>query len=146
MKKKLRCKAPALKKTFLCNSSTWRSCRYHQRRETACTFCGSVAHYSNSCPRITDGDERYRFVRNRDLCQYCLNDCNPCVVCSRKEDECFYCEIMSKKECLRFLIPNDGGHHRALCNVPDSRNRIAERIREVEREIEEIRCARIVAV
>ncbi|KAK6757977.1 hypothetical protein RB195_015664 [Necator americanus] len=33
----------------------------------------------------------------------------------------------------------DGGHHRALCNIPDSKKKIAARIDEVEGEIEEAR-------
>ncbi|KAK5970963.1 hypothetical protein GCK32_012130 [Trichostrongylus colubriformis] len=106
--------------------------------DVECTFCNSISHYSDSCPRIKDGDERYRFVKKRGLCQYCLGSCNPYFACSREKNDCFYCGIMRKKESLRFLIPKDGGHHRALCNIPNAKNLILERIREVKREMEEV--------
>ncbi|KAL6734972.1 hypothetical protein Aduo_005458 [Ancylostoma duodenale] len=34
-----------------------------------------------------------------------------------------------------FLIPDDNGHHRALCTIPDSKNKIAQRIAQIKEEL-----------
>ncbi|KAK5977471.1 hypothetical protein GCK32_009400 [Trichostrongylus colubriformis] len=107
--------------------------------DVRCTFCLSLEHFSDSCPRITDGDERYRFVKRRNLCLYCLEDCDPNRSCLKKGKGCFYCEVIRKTKYLHFLIPKDPGHHRALCNITNSKNIIAERIQELKHEIERVR-------
>ncbi|XGW25891.1 hypothetical protein V3C99_006917 [Haemonchus contortus] len=110
----------------------------NKRSDVRCTFCASVWHFSDSCPTMTDEDERFRFVQRRKLCQYCLEDCDPNKTCPRERDECFYCNIIWKVKSLRFLIPNDNGHHRALCNIPNSKNLLKERIQEVKGEMEKM--------
>lgn len=102
-----------------------------------CSFCNNDgSHFSDSCPRITNGDERWHFVRDKGLCQHCLRDHGP--ECRDGVKECWYCKI-AKKTVLKSLIPLDGGHHGALCNIPDAKPKIAERIRDVEQEIKTLR-------
>ncbi|KAK5976284.1 hypothetical protein GCK32_018977 [Trichostrongylus colubriformis] len=100
-----------------------------------CVFCGrNGMHFSDSCPEITDGDERFSFVQRNGLCQHCLrDDCAP-NRCSGSRKQCWYCNIVAET-VLDFLICDDGGHHRALCNVPNSKDRITERIKRVKEEL-----------
>ncbi|KAL6727985.1 hypothetical protein Aduo_009803 [Ancylostoma duodenale] len=75
-----------------------------------CAFCRRVEqHYSDSCPKVTDGDERYNIVRHGGLCKHCT--------------------------IVEDLMPDDGGHHRALCNVPDARNTLRRRIEDLRRQL-----------
>ncbi|EYC29867.1 hypothetical protein Y032_0005g2307 [Ancylostoma ceylanicum] len=100
-----------------------------------CTFCGQNGlHYSDSCPHITDGDDRWFFVREQGLCPHCLERCDPRRECWSKKKKCWYCSVV-ENTILRFLIPNDGGHHRALCNIPNSEGKIRERVQEIKRQL-----------
>ncbi|ETN79146.1 hypothetical protein NECAME_09983 [Necator americanus] len=78
------------------------------------------------------------YVRDRNLCQYCLMDCDPNRRCRCQDKPCWYCSVV-RRTILDFLIPMEGGHHRAFCNIPNSKEKIAARIDELEREIEEAR-------
>lgn len=105
----------------------------HQR--LICAFCReSALHFSDSCPEIRSGEERLAFVERNNLCRFCLLRCDG-VNCKYRYKKCWYCEIV-EVTILRFLIPVDEGHHRALCSIPDSKERIQERINEVSRELE----------
>ncbi|EYB91373.1 hypothetical protein Y032_0206g1958 [Ancylostoma ceylanicum] len=100
-----------------------------------CSFCGQYGvHYSDSCPELVNGDERFSFIVRERLCQYCLEDCNPRRRCKSRNKRCWYSGIV-ERTVLNFLIPNDDGHHRALCSIPDSKNKIAERIAEIKEEL-----------
>ncbi|EYC02070.1 hypothetical protein Y032_0102g3465 [Ancylostoma ceylanicum] len=100
-----------------------------------CSFCGQYGvHYSDSCPELVNGDERFSFIVRERLCQYCLEDCNPRRRCKSRNKRCWCCGIV-ERTVLNFLIPNDDGHHRALCSIPDSKNKIAERIAEIKEEL-----------
>ncbi|EYC07869.1 hypothetical protein Y032_0068g177 [Ancylostoma ceylanicum] len=57
-----------------------------------CAFCRRVGqHYSDSCPKVTDGYERYNIVRHGELCKHCLDQCPP-DKCKFKPRRCRYCE------------------------------------------------------
>lgn len=100
-----------------------------------CTFCGLIGvHYSDSCPEITDGDARWHFVCDRGLCSHCLERFDPRRECWSKKKKCWHCSIV-RNTILRFLILNDGGHHRALCNIPNSGMKIRERIQEIKQQL-----------
>ncbi|EYC30355.1 hypothetical protein Y032_0005g2602 [Ancylostoma ceylanicum] len=100
-----------------------------------CTFCGQDGlHYSDSCPHITDGDDRWHFVREQGLYPHCLERCDPRRDCCSKKKKCWYCSVV-ENTILRYLIPKDGAHHRAFCNIPDSGGKIRERIQEIKRKL-----------
>ncbi|VDP45443.1 unnamed protein product [Heligmosomoides polygyrus] len=78
-----------------------------------CAFCSAEArHYSDSCPVVITGDERFRTRR-------------PCWYCKKIEGT-----------IVEDLIPDDRGHHKALCPVPDKRSVVRERLTQVQREID----------
>ncbi|KAK6012713.1 hypothetical protein OSTOST_22115 [Ostertagia ostertagi] len=100
-----------------------------------CTFCNQCGgHYSDSCPDIVSGADRLRFVDYQGLCRYCLEFCEKS--CNRENKGCFYCEVV-ENTILNFLIPEEP-HHRALCTVPDSKDRIRLEIWRVRKEIENL--------
>ncbi|KAL6729886.1 hypothetical protein Aduo_000897 [Ancylostoma duodenale] len=68
------------------------------------------------------------------LCQYCLEDCDPRRRCRSRNKRCWYCGVV-ERTILNFLKPDDNGHHRALCPIPDSKNKIAQRIAEIKEEL-----------
>ncbi|KAL6731019.1 hypothetical protein Aduo_001933 [Ancylostoma duodenale] len=51
-----------------------------------------------------------------------------------QEKKCGYCSVV-ENTILRFPIPNDGGHHRALCNIPNSGGKVRERVQEIKRQL-----------
>ncbi|KAK6011427.1 hypothetical protein OSTOST_23485 [Ostertagia ostertagi] len=94
-------------------------------------------HFSDSCPKVVNGNDRFRLADRNGTCFLCLGSC-PRSGCLEDYKECWYCFIVrTRAPILRFLIPKDKGHHRALCTIPDSKDRIRRAIREVQQEIEE---------
>ncbi|RCN32860.1 hypothetical protein ANCCAN_21323 [Ancylostoma caninum] len=56
-----------------------------------CAFCNLTGvHYSDSCPNVRDGNERFDIIMRSDLCKYCLERC-PYEVCKYRYRECWYC-------------------------------------------------------
>ncbi|KAK6031620.1 hypothetical protein OSTOST_02228 [Ostertagia ostertagi] len=103
--------------------------------DVTCSFCGRFGrHFSDSCTDIVRGKERLDFILRRKMCRHCLG-AHESKYCRADEKSCWYCDIV-RNTALRFLIENDG-HHRALCKIPDSRDRISERIRTVRDQIHE---------
>ncbi|EYB82584.1 hypothetical protein Y032_0356g3356 [Ancylostoma ceylanicum] len=103
-----------------------------------CAFCKEVGrHYSDSCPQVTDGDERYNLAIFNGLCKFCLNKC-PQGGCKFRPRTCWYCERI-RGTIAEDLIPDDRGHHRALCNVPNARGELRRRIEEAKRQLERLR-------
>ncbi|KHJ91498.1 integrase core domain protein [Oesophagostomum dentatum] len=104
-----------------------------------CTFCKDAGrHYSDSCPMMTNGNQRFYYVQDNDLCKYCLMDCEPSRPCPSRRKRCWYCERV-EHTVLDFLIPRDGGHHRALCSIPDARPRVMQLIEHRRQELKELR-------
>ncbi|EYC36874.1 hypothetical protein Y032_0848g2670 [Ancylostoma ceylanicum] len=107
-----------------------------------CAFCGIYGeHFSDSCPRIQNGDTRFDIIRGRLLCVYCLEDCpKDCPsssTCNYKRRQCWYCNRV-KGTMFEDLIPRDNGHHRSLCNVPDKKHIAMVRITSAKRELAEL--------
>ncbi|VDP08810.1 unnamed protein product [Heligmosomoides polygyrus] len=101
-----------------------------------CAFCEAQgAHYSDSCPVYTNEDERFELIMRDGRCQYCLERCADREECKRKSNPCWYCSIV-RPTILRFLIPNNEWHHRALCSVPNSKDRIRDAIEDVRSSLE----------
>ncbi|VDO99847.1 unnamed protein product [Heligmosomoides polygyrus] len=70
-----------------------------------CCFCKEVGwHYSDSCPVITSGDERWRFVRENKLCQYCLRSHGS--TCRDKNKKCWYCSVIEKTVAFGSSAPH----------------------------------------
>ncbi|VDL79217.1 unnamed protein product [Nippostrongylus brasiliensis] len=103
-----------------------------------CSFCATDGkHYSDSCPIVVNGDERWKIIQQTGGCQFCLLKCNDHQRCAYAGKPCFYCERV-KGSSFEWLIPKDGGHHRALCNIPDKRREAQRRIENLQEEIEEL--------
>ncbi|KAK6027695.1 hypothetical protein OSTOST_06273 [Ostertagia ostertagi] len=93
-----------------------------------CSFCGIYGdHFSDSCTFITDGRERYNYIDQESRCKLCLRKGHATEVCRAKDQECWYCEIV-QNTALSFLVDKQP-HHRAICSIPDSKERITARIR-----------------
>ncbi|KAK6022761.1 hypothetical protein OSTOST_11527, partial [Ostertagia ostertagi] len=102
-----------------------------------CPFCGAIAHhYSDSCPEITTGQERYNFIEENGMCRICLGRGHKAAECRTEEKDCWYCNTV-RGRALYFLV-EEQEHHRALCVIPDSKDRIRARIRRVEEELSRI--------
>ncbi|PIO59861.1 hypothetical protein TELCIR_18663 [Teladorsagia circumcincta] len=105
---------------------------------TKCSFCGAIAqHYSDSCPEITTGQERYNFIEENGMCRICLGRGHKAAECRTEEKDCWYCNTV-RGRALYFLV-EEQEHHRALCVIPDSKDRIRARIRRVEEELYRVR-------
>ncbi|KIH63824.1 hypothetical protein ANCDUO_05877 [Ancylostoma duodenale] len=102
-----------------------------------CAFCGiAEEHFSDSCPRIQNGDTRYDIIRGRELCINCLEDCPSSRTCKYRDRQCWYC-CRVRGTAFHDFIPNDNGHHRALCNIPDKRDAAMRRTEAAKRELTE---------
>ncbi|VDP33382.1 unnamed protein product [Heligmosomoides polygyrus] len=113
-----------------------------------CAFCEAEGeHFSDSCPIVTNGDERYSIIRDLSACYKCLEYC-PAMwpddeqddqqkrkECPYKDKDCYYCKRL-QGTTFEDLIPDDGGHHTALCNIPQKK--LLARVR-FEREEDELR-------
>lgn len=101
-----------------------------------CAFCKAEArHYSDSCPVVISGDERFAIVMNDGICRFCLGNC-PAEQCRfRTRRPCWYCKKI-EGTIVEDLIPDDRGHHKAICPVPDKRAVVRERLTQVQREID----------
>ncbi|KAK5965071.1 hypothetical protein GCK32_021340, partial [Trichostrongylus colubriformis] len=87
-----------------------------------CAFCDREGeHFSDSCPNVVNGDRRWEIMRERSYCQYCLKRCGYYEDCAYRRKGCYYCNRV-KGTAFEFLIPDDRGHHTALCNIPDRKN------------------------
>ncbi|VDO35676.1 unnamed protein product [Haemonchus placei] len=103
-----------------------------------CAFCGKTKrHFSDSCPKVTNGNERYHIVSTGKLCVHCLDNC-PKHKCKFKPRSCWYCDRV-RGTIAEDMIPEDNGHHKALCSVADSRSLLVNRIASLKKEIEERR-------
>ncbi|EYC11735.1 hypothetical protein Y032_0049g1740 [Ancylostoma ceylanicum] len=92
-----------------------------------CVFCNLTGvHYLDSCPNVRDLNERFEIVMKSDLCKCCLERC-PYEVCKYRYRDCWYCARV-RGTIIEDLIPRDGGHHHALCNIPDAKPIIRRRI------------------
>ncbi|EYC41317.1 hypothetical protein Y032_0573g151 [Ancylostoma ceylanicum] len=103
-----------------------------------CAFCGIYGeHFSDSCPRIQNGDTRLDIIRGRLLCVYCLEDCPSSSTCKYKRRQCWYCNRV-KGTAFEDLIPHDNDHHRSLCTIPDKKQIAMRRITPAKRELAEL--------
>ncbi|XGW11025.1 hypothetical protein V3C99_012490 [Haemonchus contortus] len=103
-----------------------------------CAFCEiKGAHFSDSCPEVREGHQRRRIIRFSKKCFYCLGWCKDQKNCEEKEKECWYCSIV-RDTALDFLIPDDDGHHRALCAVPNSKDRVRDVIQNVRQALSNV--------
>nr|CDJ96028.1 unnamed protein product [Haemonchus contortus] len=102
-----------------------------------CAFCKvRNDHFSDSCPKCIEGDQRFKIIMREGICQYCLRKCNKRAdECRQANEQCWYCSIV-RNSVLDFIIPDDDGHHRALCSVPDSKDRIRHAIWNVRTQLE----------
>ncbi|VDP62455.1 unnamed protein product [Heligmosomoides polygyrus] len=75
-----------------------------------CIFYLAVArHYSDSCPVVIDGEERFAIVMKEGICRYCLENC-PAERCRfRTKRPCWYCKKI-EGTIVEDLIPDDRGH------------------------------------
>ncbi|WKY04272.1 hypothetical protein Q1695_005341 [Nippostrongylus brasiliensis] len=113
---------------FPFRKSEWESPGIHP--DLRCLFCGEVGrHYSESCPRVTDGDERYFIIRNMGACDYCMEFCRG--TCRYRFRRCFYCERV-RGTMFEELMPEDNGHHSALCSIPGKKKRAKRMINDHE--------------
>ncbi|VDP17439.1 unnamed protein product [Heligmosomoides polygyrus] len=104
----------------------WQSPRICSTME--CVFCRKAGcHYSDSCPMITDGDERHRIVRKRGRCPRCMEHCERRGYCAYVNRECFYC-AKAKNTVFADCKSTEGRHHSALCSIP-------KRMQEAKREL-----------
>ncbi|KAK5984627.1 hypothetical protein GCK32_022679, partial [Trichostrongylus colubriformis] len=102
-----------------------------------CCFCSVKGeHFSDSCPTVTDGQDRWEIMLERYFCQYCLNRCGMYDLCQYRYKECFYCERV-RGTPFEYLIPREP-HHTALCRVPDQRGRARARIEEAREELQRL--------
>ncbi|VDP13329.1 unnamed protein product [Heligmosomoides polygyrus] len=96
-----------------------------------CVFCRKAGcHYSDSCPVITDGDERHRIVRKRGRCHRCMEHCERRGYCAYVNKECFYCS-KAKNTVFAECKPKDDRHHSALCSI-------SIRMQEAKRELDQL--------
>ncbi|XGW03478.1 hypothetical protein V3C99_015008 [Haemonchus contortus] len=103
-----------------------------------CAFCGKIkCHFSDSCPKVIDENKRYHIVNTGKLCIHCRDD-RPKYKCKFKPRSCWYCDRIRETIAV-YLIPEDNGHHKALCSVPDSSSLLEKRIASLRRDIEERR-------
>ncbi|KAK5969094.1 hypothetical protein GCK32_017431 [Trichostrongylus colubriformis] len=99
-----------------------------------CAFCGALgAHYSDSCPKVREAELRNQVIARHKLCRFCLEDCSN-VKCTNRYRRCWYCAKVYRTP-FEDLIPDDDGHHRALCPVPDAKSRMKQRL---ERAIQDL--------
>ncbi|KIH59093.1 hypothetical protein ANCDUO_10689 [Ancylostoma duodenale] len=54
--------------------------------------------------------------------------------CHLRQRRCWYCERI-RGTIVEDLMPDDGGHHRALCNVPNAGNTLRRRIVDIRRQL-----------
>ncbi|KIH45207.1 hypothetical protein ANCDUO_24756 [Ancylostoma duodenale] len=79
-----------------------------------CALCGTAReHFSDSCPRIQNGDTRYDIVRGRELCIYYLEDCPSSRTCKYRDRQCWYCCRVRGTAFDDFML-RDNEHHRVM--------------------------------
>ncbi|KAK6030634.1 hypothetical protein OSTOST_03223, partial [Ostertagia ostertagi] len=99
-----------------------------------CAFCGRYGvHFSDSCPEVVEGDQRLQIVDRKKLCHQCLGSCLP-RRCKYNPRSCWYCDRI-RGSCVEDLIPEDEGHHKALCPVPDLRAEVRDRLNRMQDDI-----------
>ncbi|VDL79947.1 unnamed protein product [Nippostrongylus brasiliensis] len=81
-----------------------------------CVFCHAMrAHYSDSCPVISDAQSRIGSLIEQGRCFRCLFDtCRGNEHCKCRRDTCFYC--------------GETGHHAAICTRPDEQQQLRSTI------------------
>ncbi|KAK6030424.1 hypothetical protein OSTOST_03441 [Ostertagia ostertagi] len=95
----------------------WRS--PNMKRRLTCAFCDVEGeHFSDSCPTITNGNQRWNIALEKKYCQYCLARCGNSKDCESRNKSCYYCDRVSRTS-FEYFIPDDHGHNTALCNIPD---------------------------
>ncbi|KAL6726914.1 hypothetical protein Aduo_008842 [Ancylostoma duodenale] len=100
-----------------------------------CAFCEAEGqHYSDSCAQVINGDQRLEIINIKGWCKYCLEDCPVNRQCKFAKKQCWYCRQL-EGTVFEELIPRDGGHHRALCNVPDAKSEARSWILEAKEEL-----------
>ncbi|VDL65771.1 unnamed protein product [Nippostrongylus brasiliensis] len=90
-----------------------------------CVFCHAVrAHYSDSCPVISDAQSRITSLIEQGRCFRCLFEaCRGNQHCKRKNEACFYCR--------------EKGHHPAICTRPDEQQKLRSTMETLRRKIEQ---------
>ncbi|KAL6743065.1 hypothetical protein Aduo_016150 [Ancylostoma duodenale] len=102
-----------------------------------CVFCDAEArHFSDSCPEVPRGDDRFAIISIKGLCKWCL-DRQHRGWCKSRTKECWVCDKL-RGTIAKVLIPDEDGHHRAVCNIPDSRHLIYERLDQLRDEIRDL--------
>ncbi|RCN42480.1 hypothetical protein ANCCAN_11556 [Ancylostoma caninum] len=102
-----------------------------------CVFCDAEArHFSDSCPEVQRGDDRFAIISIKGLCKWCL-DRQHRGRCKYRKKECWYCDKL-RGTIAEVLIPDEDGHHRAVCNIPDSRHLVYERLDQLRDEIQDL--------
>ncbi|VDO94318.1 unnamed protein product [Heligmosomoides polygyrus] len=101
-----------------------------------CVFCREPgAHYSDSCPDFTDGDQRYQIVKNRKRCPLCMEHCERRGYCAYIDKKCFYC-TRARNTIFEQHRPRDNGHHTALCTIPERMEEARVELNRIEQEIQ----------
>ncbi|VDO23852.1 unnamed protein product [Heligmosomoides polygyrus] len=101
-----------------------------------CVFCREPgAHYSDSCPDFTDGDQRYQIVKDRKRCPLCMEHCERRGYCAYIDKKCFYC-TRARNTIFEQHRPRDNGHHTALCTIPERMKEARVELNRIEQEIQ----------
>nr|CDJ87190.1 unnamed protein product [Haemonchus contortus] len=109
----------------------------NMKRDLACAFCEVEGeHFSDSCPRFTNGNRRWNMILEKGFCQYCLAQCGKWEDCGAKKKKCYYCGRVSGTY-FEYLIPREG-HHTALCNIPDAKEEVLYELDDNKGDLEEL--------
>ncbi|KAK6753679.1 hypothetical protein RB195_012956 [Necator americanus] len=107
-----------------------------------CAFCEAEGqHYSDSCAQVISGDQRLEIISIKGWYNYCLEDCPVNRQCKFAKRHCWYCRQLEGTVFVE-LIPRDGVHHRALCNVPNAKSEARSWILEAREELKMRRSGR----
>ncbi|KAK6029980.1 hypothetical protein OSTOST_03897 [Ostertagia ostertagi] len=138
----LRCRL--LEDEMNCFQETYKNFPYRKKEHRSpgvhpgmmCAFCRVKAEcFSDSCPNITDGDERYDIILNEGLCRMCLEMYHWEAECPRAQKPCYYCERVrgTPFDYMRHGID----HHTALCNIPNRKEEASVALKRAKEDSEE---------
>ncbi|VDO67589.1 unnamed protein product [Heligmosomoides polygyrus] len=106
--------------------------------EMQCRFCELEAtHFSDACPTVVTSLQRSLVLIQKGLSFWCLDSCGG-QNCGSKDKLCFYCKHLLGT-VFQDEIPDDEGHHRAICPVPEKKGLMKERIQRLKERLRELK-------
>ncbi|WKX99734.1 hypothetical protein Q1695_014534 [Nippostrongylus brasiliensis] len=107
----------------------------NMKPSTKWAFWGALGeHFSDCCPVITNGDERWEIINDELLCQHCLRPYHR-ENCTYKTKRCFYCDRVQNTSFAN-PIPFVCSHPTALCNIPDKKHIAEKRRNEMKKQLD----------